>query len=57
MSKYTNIKVNVLQGQIEKLKKSIENGYGASIKQSYSDLNGEHVLAVTNSQLNSIGRA
>lgn len=57
MATYQNIKVNVSEGQIKKLKKAIEDGYGASIELSHSDLNGEHVIAVTKQQMNKIKRA
>ena len=57
MSKYKNIKLNISNGQLEKIKKAIEDGSEASLKLSHSDLNGEHVLAVTNTQLNRISKA
>ena len=55
--KYQNIKVNISKGQLEKIKKAIEDGVGTNIKLSHSDINGEHVLAVTNLQLNKISKA
>ena len=55
--KYQQIKVNNSNGQLEKIKKAIENGVGTNLKLSHSDINGEHVLAVTNLQLNKISKA
>ena len=55
--KYQQIKVNISNGQLEKIKKAIEDGVGTNLKLSHSDINGEHVLAVTNLQLNKISKA
>ena len=57
MYKYKNMKVNISNGQLEKIKTAIKDGSGASLQLSHSDLNGEHVLAVTNTQLNRITNA
>ena len=53
--KYQNIKIS--NGQLEKIKKAIEDGVGTNLKHSHSDINGEHVLAVTNLQLNKVLKA
>ena len=52
MSRYTNIKVNISEGQKDKIKRALEAGCdGVSIRLSHDDLRGEHVLA-TNSSAN-----
>ena len=55
--KYRQIKVNISNCQLEKIKKAIKDGVGTNLKLSHSDINGEHVLAVTNLQLNKISKA
>jgi len=57
MSRYTNVKVNILQGKIDKIKRAIQAGSQVSIRPSHSDLNEEHVLAVTSAELNKIEKA
>ena len=57
MSRYTNIKVNISQGQVDKIERAAKAGLPVSIKLSHSDLNGEHILAVTTAQLNKITKA
>lgn len=57
MSLYTNVKVNISQGQIDKIKRAIQAGSQVSIRLSHSDLSGEHVLALTSAQLNKIAKA
>ena len=49
MSKYTNVKVNISEGQRKKLKSALENSIGqVSIHLDSQDLmTGEDVLAVT----------
>jgi hypothetical protein len=57
MSRYTNAKVNISQVQIDKIKRAIQAGATVSIRLSHSDLNGEHVLALTSAQVNKITKA
>jgi hypothetical protein len=57
MSRYTNVKVNISQGQIDKIKRAIQAAVPVSIRLSHSDLSGEHVLALTEAQPNSIAKA
>lgn len=57
MSRYTNVKVNISQGQVDKIKRAAQAGSQVSIRLSYSDLSGEHVLALTSAQLNKIAKA
>src|SRR5678815_4438781 len=53
MSRYTNIKVNISEGQKDKIKRALEAGRDSvSIKLSYDDLMGEYVLALTQAQIN-----
>lgn len=57
MSKYINVKVNISQGQIDKIKRAIQAVVPVSIRLSHSDLSGEHVLALTAAQVNRIAKA
>lgn len=57
MSRYTNVKVNISQGQVDKIKRAVQAGVPVSIRLSHSDLNGEHVLALTSAQVNKIAKA
>ena len=57
MNNYQKVKVNISQGQFDKIKKATQNGTAASIKLSHQDLNGEHVLALTKTQLNKMAKA
>src|SRR5678816_1061251 len=58
MSRYTNIKVNISEGQKDKIKRALEAGCdGVSIRLSNDDLTGEHVLALTSAQLNKMKKA
>lgn len=58
MNRYTNIKVNISDGQKEKLKRSLESGVeSVNIRLSREDLNGEDVLALTKSQVNKLMNA
>ena len=58
MSRYTNIKVNISEGQKEKIKRALEARCdGVSIKLSHDDLSGEHVLALTRAQINKMKKA
>ena len=58
MSRYTNIKVNISEGQKDKIKRALEAGCdGVSIRLSHDDLRGEHVLALTQAQINKMMKA
>src|SRR5688572_9835749 len=58
MSRYTNIKVNISEGQKDKIKRALEAGCdGVSIRLSHDDLRGEHVLAITQAQINKMMKA
>ena len=59
MSKYTNVKVNISEGQRKKLKSALENSIDqVSIHLDSQDLmRGEDVLAVTKRQLNNLTKA
>ena len=58
MSRYTNIKVNISEGQKDKIKRALEAGCdGVSIRLSHDDLRGEHVLALTHAQVNKMMKA
>ena len=49
MTKYTNVKVNMSEGQKEKLQHAIKAGCSAvSIRLGHEDLKGNDILAVTN---------
>ena len=56
MNTYQKVKVNISQGQADKIK-VIQNGSAVNLKLSYQDLNGEHVLALTKTQVNKIVKA
>ena len=57
MNNYRKVKVNISQGQTDKIKKATQTGTAVSIKLSHQDLNGEHVLALTKTQLNKMAKA
>jgi len=58
MSRYTNVKVNISEGQKDKIKRALEAGCdGVSIKLSHDDLSGEYVLAITQAQINKMTKA
>src|SRR5678816_4240434 len=58
MSRYANIKVNISEGQKDKIKRAVEAGCdGVSIRLSHDDLTGEHVLALTQAQINKMKKA
>ena len=54
---YTNFKVNISDGQKEKLNEALTAGTQLSLHLSHSDLAGEHTIAVTQSQLNKLNKA
>ena len=58
MSRYTNVKVNISEGQEEKIKRALQAGSdNVNIRLSPSDFSGEHVLALTQAQINRIAKA
>ena len=56
MSRYVNVKVNISEGQKEKIKQDIQSGTSVSIRLSHGDLSGEHVLALTQAQINKMAK-
>ena len=58
MTRYTNIKVNISEGQKEKLQHAIKAGCPAvSIRLGHEDLQGNDILAITNSQAKKLAKA
>ena len=58
MTKYTSVKVNISEGQTEKLQRTIKAGCSAtSIRLGHKDLQGNDILAVTNSQAKKLAKA
>ena len=57
MSRYTDVKVNLSQGQIDKIKSAIKSGTAVSIQLSHEDFAGDHVLALTQTQINKMAKA
>lgn len=57
MSRYTNVKVSISEGQKQKLQTALKAGGPVSIRLGHEDLNGEDVLALTNSQVNKLAKA
>ena len=52
MTHYTNVKVRISEDQKDKLKKAFEsNCKSITNRLTFSDLHGEDVIAITNSQL------
>ena len=51
------VKVNISEGQKQKLQTALQVGGPVSIRLGHEDLNGEDVLALTNSQVNKITNA
>ena len=45
MSRYTDVKVNLSQGQIDKIKNAIKSGTAVSIQLSHEDFAGDHVYS------------
>ena len=55
MTRYTNFKMRISEGQKGKFKKAFEsNCDSTTIRLTFSDLHGEYVIALTNSQLDKI---
>ena len=58
MTKYINVKVNISEGQKEKLQHAIKaNCSAVSIRLGHEDLQGNDILAITNSQAKKITKA
>ena len=58
MTRYTSVKVNISEGQKEKLQHAIKAGCPAvSIRLGHEDLQGNDILAVTNSQAKKLAKA
>ena len=58
MTRYTNIKVNISNGQKEMLQHAIKAGCSAlSIRLGHEDLEGDDILAVSNSQAKKLAKA
>ena len=57
MSAYAKVKVNISEGQKEKIKRAVQVGTGVSIRLSHGDITGEHVLALNQRQINKITKA
>ena len=58
MTRYTNFKMRISDGQKDKLKKTFEsNCESITIRFKFSDLNGEDVFALTKSQLDRLVEA
>ena len=58
MAKYVNVKVNISEGQKEKLQNAIKaNCSATSIRLGHEDLKGNDILAVSNSQAKRLAKA
>ena len=58
MTRYTNVEVNISEGQREKLQHAIKAGSPAvSIRLGRQDLEGKDSLAVTDSQVKKLAKA
>ena len=58
MTRYTNVKVRISEGQKDKIKKAFEsNCESITIRLTFSDLHGEDVIDITNSQLDRLVKA
>ena len=58
MTKYVNVKVNISEGQKEKLQHAIKGSCSAtSIRLGHKDLKGNDIIAVTNSQAKKLAKA
>ena len=58
MIRYTNFKMRISEGKKDKLKKAFESKCESiTIRLTFSDLHGEDVISLTNSQLDSLVKA
>ena len=55
--RYVNVKVNISEGQKQKLQTALHVGGPVSIRLGHEDLNGEDVLALTKAQVTKITKA
>ena len=52
MTRCTNVKTRISEGQKDKLKKAFDsNSKSITIRFKFSDLHGENIIALTNSQV------
>ena len=58
MTNYTNVKVNITEGQKKKPQHAIKSGCSeTSIRIGHEDLEGDDIIAVTNSQAKKLAKA
>ena len=58
MTRYTNVKMRISDGQKDMLKKAIESiCESITIRLTFSDMHGEDVIAITKSQLDKLEKA
>ena len=58
MTRYMNVKVNISEGQKEKLQHAIKAGCSAvSIRLGHEDLQGNDIIAIANSQAKKMTKA
>ena len=58
MTSYTNVKVNISEGQKKKLQHAIKSGCSTvSIRLGHEDLEGDDIIAVTNSQAKKLAKS
>ena len=58
MTNYTKDKIRISEGQKDKLKKTFEsNCESTTIRLTFTDLHGEYVISLTNSQLDRLMKA
>ena len=57
MSQYTKVKVNISEGQKQKLQAALHAVGPVSIRLKHEDLNGSDILALTQSQINKLTKA
>ena len=57
MTRYTNVKVHISEGQKQKLQNALQTHGPVSIRLGHEDLNGEDILALTKSQVNKLTKA
>ena len=58
MTRYTNVKMRLSEGQKDKLKKAFESNCKCiTIRLTFSDLHGEDVITLTDSPLNRLVEA
>ena len=58
MTRYTNFKMRISEGQKDKIKRAVESNCASiTILLTFSDLHGEDVIALTNLQLDRLVKA